>query len=247
MKIAICFYGLHPDETWKSSDGNVNVSPKEDKCFDYWNKNVLSLNDCDIFMHSFSTKHEELLKYKPKKHSLEDVSYFDENIVDTEKKEYYYKKYNNKVQIPVLLYISYGIKKSVELMNEYSNENNINYDLILISRIDVCWLNPLYFNELNNNKFYSAVWGKNNYHSKRSNGFLSYWFCSNKKNITEFSKIYDNIYKYYEDDYSWHTITKTHVNSFLNDNDIEYKFNDIDNNYIDMDLQRCLSERYGNL
>jgi len=26
MKIAICFYGLHPDETWKSSDGNVNVS-----------------------------------------------------------------------------------------------------------------------------------------------------------------------------------------------------------------------------
>ncbi len=86
MKIAICFYGLHPDETWKSSDGNVNVSPKEDKCFDYWNKNVLSLNDCDIFMHSFSTKHEELLKYKPKKHLFEDVSYFNNNIVDKEKK-----------------------------------------------------------------------------------------------------------------------------------------------------------------
>lgn len=38
MKIAICFYGLHPDETWKSSDGAVNISIKEDKCFDYWNK-----------------------------------------------------------------------------------------------------------------------------------------------------------------------------------------------------------------
>ena len=38
MKISICFYGLHPDETWKSSDGAVNVSIKEDKCFDYWNK-----------------------------------------------------------------------------------------------------------------------------------------------------------------------------------------------------------------
>ena len=33
-------------------------------------------------MHSFSTKHEELLKYKPKKHLFEGVSYFDENIVD---------------------------------------------------------------------------------------------------------------------------------------------------------------------
>ena len=240
MKIAICFYGLHPDETWTSSDGNVNVPSKIDKCYEYWNKNVLNLNDCDIFMHSFSTKHEELLKYKPKKHLFEDVSHFDNNIVDKEKKEYYYKKHKYKIQIPVILYVSYGIKKSVELMLEYSNENHIEYDLILISRIDVCWLNPLNFNELNTDKFFSAVWGRNNYHSKRCNGFLSYWYISNKKKIIEFSKIYDNIYDYLENEDSWHIISKIHANTFINDDNIEYKFNDLDNIHIDMDLQRYL-------
>jgi len=238
MKIAICFYGLHPDETWKSADNNVNVKIKKDKCFDHWKKNILNLNDCDIFMHSFSTKHKQLLKYEPKKHLFEDVDYFDDKIVDKKKKEYYYKKHNNKIQIPVLLYISYGIKKSVELMLEYSKENNIEYDLILISRIDICWLTPLYFNQLNTNKFYSAIWGKNNCQSKITNGFQSLWFCSNKKNITEFSKIYDNIYNYFENDYSWHTITKTHANTFINDSEIEYKFNDTHNTPIHMGQQR---------
>jgi hypothetical protein len=238
MKIAICFYGLHPDETWKSTNGIVNVNQKKDKCYDHWNNNVFKLNNCDIFMHSFSTKHEELLKYKPKKHLFEDVSHFDNNIVDIKKKEYYYKMHNYKCQIPVILYVSYGIKKSVDLMLDYSNENNVEYDLILISRIDVCWLNPLFFNELNTDKFYSAVWGKNNYHGKRTNGFQALWFCSNKKNIIEFSKIYDNIYDYFKNDYSWHTITKTHTNTFINDDEVEYKFNDIDNIPIHMGQQR---------
>lgn len=239
MKVAICFYGLHPDETWNPGTGGNRIT-KKDKCLNKWNENVFSLNDCDIFMHSFSTKHEQLLEYKPKRYLFEDVNYFDNNIVDKKKKEYYYKKHNNRLHIPILLYVSYGIKKSVELMLEYSKENNIEYDLILISRIDVCWLNPLHFNQLNTNKFYSAIWGKNNLYSKNGDGFLAYWFCSNKNYIIEFSKIYDNIYDYYENDYSWHKITKKHVNTFITDNEIEYKFNDIDNDPVDMDQQRII-------
>ena len=242
MKLAICLYGLHPDETWKSLDNDINI--KKVECLDYWNKNVFCLNDCDIFMHSFSTKHKELLKYKPKKYLFEDINYFDNNIVDKEKKDYYYKKHNCKMQIHIILYISYGIKKTVELMLEYSNKNNIEYDMILISRIDVCWLNEVYFNQLNKNKFYSAIWGYNNCYSKdKNNGFLAYWFCSNKNNILLFSKIYDNIYDYFENNYSWHVITKTHVNTFINNDDIEYKFTDIDNNNIDMDLHRYLVQK----
>lgn len=235
MKIAICFYGLHPDECWKDK------IKKNDLCYKFWYENVLRLNDCDIFMHSFSKKREELLKYKPKKYLFEDTEYFDNNIVDKEKKQYYYNKYNKKGElIPTLLYVSYGIKKTLELMNEYSNENNIEYDLILLSRIDVCWLKPLIFGELNTNKFYTAIWGKNNYYSIKFDDFLAYWFISNKEMILKFSKIYEYIYKYFEDTYSWHKITKLHVASFLKDDYIEYKFNDIDNNPIDMDLQRYL-------
>ena len=235
MRVAICFYGLHPDECWKDK------RPKTDKCFDYWTKNVLDNNNCDVFMHSFSKKHEELLKYKPKKYLFEDTDYFDNNIVDKEKKQYYYNKYKEKRDvIPLLLYQAYGIKKTIELMNAYSNENNIEYDFILSSRIDVWWLNPLNFNELNKKKLYSAVWGKNNFFSIKDDGFLTYWFISNKETILKLSEIYDNIYKYIEDTCSWHKITKLHVNSFLKEDSIEYKFNDICHENIDMDLQRYI-------
>ena len=36
----------------------------------------------------------------------------------------YYNKHGGKKQIPIIIYISYGIKKSVELMLDYSNKNN---------------------------------------------------------------------------------------------------------------------------
>lgn len=238
MKVAICFYGLHPDECWKDR------RPKSDKCFDYWTKNVLDNNNCDVFMHSFSSKTQDLLKYKPKSYLFEDVDYFNNNIVDREQRDYYFNKHNKKEHIPIILYIAYGIKKSVELMLEYSNEKNIKYDLILISRIDVCWLTPLNFDELNTEKFYSAIWGKKNYHSKRCDGFLAYWFLTNQSWIINFINIYDYIFKYFESDYSWHKITKLHVNSFLKEDSIEYKFNDIDNTPIDMDLQRYLDSNY---
>ncbi len=61
------FYGLHPDETWTSSDNNIKVNFKKDKCFEHWHKNVLSFNDCDIFMHSFSTKQFLYLNIKKQK------------------------------------------------------------------------------------------------------------------------------------------------------------------------------------
>lgn len=230
MKIAICFYGLHPDECWK------NQSIKEDKCYDYWMNNVINKNDCDIFVHSFSTKKKELLKYKPKSYLFEDVEYFRNNIID--KQHINYNRHNNMSN----LYISYGIKKTCELMLDYSNKNHIEYDLILISRIDICWLNPINLNNLNINYFYSGIWGKNNYYSNKTGGFLSYWFISNKKYIIEFSKIFDNIYKYIEKYNSWHIITKIHTNTFINNSNIKYIFNDICSNNVDMDLQRYLSE-----
>lgn len=232
MKIAICFYGLHPDECWKT------YSIKEDKCYDYWINNVINKNDCDIFIHSFSKKNKELLKYKPKSYLFEDVEYFKNNIIDKQN-----KNYNRHPNIPLITIVSYGVKKTCNLMLDYSKKHNIEYDLILISRMDVCWLNPIIFNNLNVNYFYSAIWGKNNYYTNKSDGFLAYWFISNKKNIIEFSKIFDNIYKYIEKYNSWHFITKIHADSFLNESDIKYICNDIDNNNIDMDLQRYLSSK----
>ena len=43
MKIAICFYGLDPSETWK------NIKITEDKCLNLWKKNVFDIDNSDNF------------------------------------------------------------------------------------------------------------------------------------------------------------------------------------------------------
>ena len=109
-------------------------------------------------------------------------------------------------------------------MNEYSLKNNINYDLVLISRMDVCWLTPLYFNKLETSKFYSPIWGEDEYYYKKGCGELSYWYISNKNNITKLSKLFDNL-NYYVTNYgnSAHVIDIKHIETFLSANEIEHK------------------------
>ena len=86
MKIAICFYGLHPDETWISTTGQ-GKEKKKDRCLEFWKKNVFDINDCDIFMHSFSTLHDKLLEYEPKKYLFEDVKIIDQKIIRIAEKD----------------------------------------------------------------------------------------------------------------------------------------------------------------
>jgi len=232
MKIAICFYGLHPDETWKTK------TKKKDKCFDLWSKNVFDINNCDIFIHSFSKKKDELSKYKPKDYLFENKEIFkkNNNIQNSDTNIKYY----GEGRMGILKIMGYGIKKTVELMGNYEEKHNFKYDLVLVSRIDVFWLKPIFLNKLNTSYFYSAVWGINNFHGKRTNGFLAYWFISNTENIKKLSLLYDNIDNYIHKSQCWHIITKAYIDTFLTKNDIIYRFNDIshDENCVDMDLQR---------
>ena len=101
------------------------------------------------------------------------------------------------------------------------------------------------FNLLEKNKFYSSNWGKDNFHGKKNNCLLGYWFISNNDLIRKFSELYDNLYNYiekYKFKYvSAHELYKIHIDTFCNE--ITYKFNDIDGNPIDHDLQRYLKVR----
>ena len=218
-----------------------------DKTFHYWNKNIINNNDVDIFMHSFSfDKKNDLLRYKPKKYIIEKQKKFNEikNIddlntvnVDGEKKSIFYK---NMDWYQIMYCITYGIKKTVELMTEYEQEHNFIYDLVILSRMDIIWLRPIIFKNLNNNLFYSGVWGKDNYYSKKHNGLIGLWFISNSNFIKQYSTLYENLKKYLLDgiERSYHTISKFHVTTFTKN--IEYKFNNFDNNIIHFGLQRNL-------
>lgn len=247
MKVAICFYGLHPDECWKDK------TPKSDKTFDLFTKNILNYNDCDIFIHSFSKKSKELLKYKPKNYLFEDQELF---LNTTDKGVNIYKniksssasfekrglKYYGLSTGLTIYLISYGIKKSVELMEKYSTENNINYDLVLLSRMDVAWMKPVNFNELDTSKFYTSLWYNKQaipFHLK--NEFLAYWFISNQKNIKKYSQLYNQIINYLKSCSSYHKISYDFALTFIKKQDIEYKFHDIySKEETDMDLQRYL-------
>ena len=233
MKVAVCFFGLHPDETWKGQ------KIKKDKCFELWQKNVFNINDCDIFMHSFSKKQNELLKYNPKEYLFEkeensDIDFEEINKIEEQNKQK--KKYNgwNLSKTKINYYISYGMKRTIELMSNYELKNNIKYDLVLLSRIDICWLIPINFNELNTNKIYSAIWGKDNIHSET--GLLGYWLISNSNNMKKIGTFYDNQKIYNKSGKSYHKILKRHILSISDE--IEYKYNDLDNDIKHMGLQR---------
>tara|TARA_B100001175_G_C19480362_1_gene626759 strand:+ start:46 stop:774 length:729 start_codon:yes stop_codon:yes gene_type:complete len=240
MKVAICFYGLDPSETWK------NIKIKEDKCLNLWKKNVFDINNCDIFIHSFSKKRKELLKYNPKDYLFEEEKNSEINfkeIQNFEKELNEKKNYNgwNLSNIKTQYYICYGIKKTIELMNKYETTNNFKYDLVLLSRIDVCWISPLNFNELNTNKIYSPIWGKNNIQGKLTNGLLGYWIMGNNNIIKKFSTFYDNLpyyFKKYKKCLSYHRLIKIHLSSVINN--IDYKFKSIGCGEADMDLQRYI-------
>ena len=241
MKVAICFYGLHPDECWKDKQ------PKSDKTFELFTKNILNYNDCDIFIHSFSKKNKELLKYKPKNYLFEDQELFlntndkEVNIykniksASTSFERLGLKSYGLSTGLTIYL-ISYGIKKSIELMEKYSTENNINYDLVLLSRMDVAWMKPVNFDEFETSKFYTPLWYNNAVPFHLKNQFLAYWFISNQKNIKKYSELYNQIINYLTSCSSYHKISYDFALNFIKKQDIEYKFR----KETEMDLQRSL-------
>lgn len=96
--------------------------------------------------------------------------------------------------------------KSTELLENYSNKNNIKYDFVFLIRPDVVFLRKLNLNELDRNNFYVSNWNnqpmlKNLYKADYKNnnkdfGVLDFWFISKLENIKIFSKLYQNFSSY---------------------------------------------------
>lgn len=187
MKIALCLHGL----TGGNTGGNgVGIPLDLETPFNSFKKHLLDKNDIDIFMHSWSIdKKEELIQlYSPKQTLFEPQITFNdkhhkENIVKSR---------------------WYSAKKSIEIKTEYSQQNNIKYDMVISCRFDLIWFSDFNFNEYSPYNFYVSNWnhnGPNNvgpYLKENLNtdyGFLDFWFCSNDDYMNKFSLLYDNIDK----------------------------------------------------
>ena len=115
-----------------------------------------------------------------------------------------------------------SIKKAVQLKIDYEEENNFEYDLVMISRLDLLWFTDINFDDYNKEYFWVSNWNENGSRKRgpydkqtyAGNGFLDFWFFSNSHDMDKFSYLYDNLengifFETYSDRrLSGHVITK---------------------------------------
>lgn len=156
MKVALCLFGVVGGHKGKAHTGSsFDVLNKGFECYE---KNILSKYDVDVFVHSWTTEMESeiLQKYKPKKYKFEKQKIFNiPNYVKgtrgTSRKEKRKRKQNHYSRW-------FSTFESVNLKQQYEEENSIKYDFVLISRFDVAWQTPICFEDLDNRFFYASNW-----------------------------------------------------------------------------------------
>lgn len=178
-KVALCFSGIIGGEGGKDGTGK---SLDLIKPYESIKKNILDVNDVDIFMHSWSLESEsDLVKlYSPKKSQFE--------------KQITFHKSNFRKQVTKSRF--YGNMMSLNLKKQYEIENNFTYDWVIISRFDLIWFSKLMLEDYNNEYFYASHWNDNgsrglgpyDRQTYAGSGLLDFWFFSNSDNMNKFAK-----------------------------------------------------------
>ncbi len=125
----------------------------------------------------------------------------------------------------------YSQKKSVELKSKFESSYG-NFDFVLVSRFDNCFLTPFDFEEFESGKFYTSNWEKP--HS--DTGFLDYWFFSDSNTMDRFSTLYDNLDTYFDSgvEQSNHTLSRHHAEK------LGLELETTGTEYVDFGLERCI-------
>lgn len=219
MKIAVCLYGLIGSQQDQNGKG-ILLSPLH--AFNLNNSNLFSLNNPDIFIHTWNYENHHTLSdlYKPKKITSDKQIEFKSDVLNgieiTRKEKLIqifspsHKKYYLKKQLDAnkrALSRWYSTMKSVQLMSQYEDENNISYDCVLLMRLDMAFYTPLILKAYDMNKFWASHWNiapskavdfKGDFSNQNiGKGLLDFWFFSNSKNIKEFSSLYNHFNSYH--------------------------------------------------
>jgi len=219
MRTAICFNGLVGTTDGKSSE----LKGDPHKCFEIssplYKKHIIDVNNVDVFVHSWSTDLEKEIvdAYHPKKYLIEPQKVF--NIPK-------YIKGKNETRKQTHYSLWYTRQASVQLKNEYEQENNFKYDCVMLARFDLAWQSDLIFEDYDQQYFWVGKWpkkikkgrmlkdvdywklsngGKNNdkletkwwgYPHNRERGILGMWFFSNGNNIDKFVTLFNCLDEY---------------------------------------------------
>ena len=202
MKIALCLHGYY------------NSSGGPESCnfgFDYLNKNVISGNDVDVFVHSWDLPAEEriLQSYKPTSSLFEAQSDFEEELsrIDSEWFEEGFDRSQTMYRNSIYQTFSflYSRKASVELKKKYEEENGFEYDCVILCRFDLgsrgkehpqlFYATDMEFNlSADLDKLHMKYWNQFNW------GIADHWFYSNSKTMDQVAGLYDKLESYYHKD-----------------------------------------------
>lgn len=247
MRAAICFYGLVGSKLSKNGMGK-NLDPAI--AFEHYKKHILDKNkNVDIFIHTWSVEAKNKLQdlYKPKTMLAEKQKSFPNSknhptepfLLKTKLKFLIMKFFNNKKlkkwlienQLASFRAYSrwYSSSKVLKMKQSYEKKNNFKYDVVMLTRLDLCFFSDLDFTKYKMEYFYASH--RNDSSTLETNYTANYenhkageelqdlWFFSNSHYLDEFGKLYENIEKYHINP---HKSSKQHLDTFLEEGKIKY-------------------------
>lgn len=199
--VALCLYGIVGDVKGKA--GNTVKSSKDllEQAYSHYKDKIFAHNpNVDVFVHTWSVDLKEPIEklYKPKKAIYQKQVEF--NVAPhIQSKERRAKNHYSRW---------YSTKRVIEAKAAYEKENEFKYDLVLVTRFDLAFLEDIHFNQLDPQYFYAANW-----YSKinllgfiplflpvgapyAGSGLADLWFIANSENMDKFGTLYDHINEY---------------------------------------------------
>ena len=195
MRVALCLSG-------KAGNANKYVQGEETIelakiAFQHYKKNLLDLNNVDVFIHSWDKKFkDELIEmYNPKGYVFQKQVQFGHH--------YSLRQFCIKSK-------AYSNMRVLEVLDIYEKKYNFKYDVVILTRFDLALQRPIKLEDekLDLNNFYHN--GPDPLHVKSPESCVKVCcdpksphyaigdliFVSNSNNMKNFSKLYENIDKY---------------------------------------------------
>lgn len=134
-------------------------------CADSIKDNVIQDNECDVFIHTWDESEVKTVSWHQQRTKMKSI---DSSIMDTIKKKYNPKKFyiehqdvypkERIIESPYInglrsstagiYWMFYSMKKANEMRKQYQKESGTEYDIVLVTRPDVRFLNKLDINKI---------------------------------------------------------------------------------------------------
>lgn len=215
MRSALCLFGIIGGTQGKDGLGDpVDI----EACHKSYREHVIRINNCDVFIHSWSAGFQEhlLRLYEPKKYIIEPQIDFSPKVKNRERPKYLFRAYSRW----------YSTKKVVELKSQYEKENGFKYDWVMVGRLDLLFFVDFLFKNLDPNYFHAGIWNAAPHYrpkkgvlppdrinrSEKMQALMDLFFVANSDMMNQFSTVYDNLDK--------HTVISQHTDAWQQVKDV---------------------------